>query len=273
MNYLYSIIFGIVQGITEFLPISSSGHLVILHNIIKIPIRDEMAFDVFLHLATLLSLLYFFRKDVWLLLKSWVLSFVGKKSEASKLSWLIFVATIPAVIFGLLFNDYIEKNLHEGSSAILIVAIAMAVVGALFILAEKYSKKISAISELNQKKSILIGFSQAIALIPGVSRSGITIISGLFVNLKREEAVKFSFLLSMPIIFGASVKNFPDMFNAGMNAEELKIAAVAFVFCFFAGLAAIKYLLLFSRNNKLNVFAYYRFALAFALVIWYIVKL
>ncbi len=258
MDYIYAIIFGIIQGVTEFLPISSSGHLVILHKFIDLPVKNELAFDVVLHLATLLAVVWFFREDISRLLKSWLKSFTGCRDEFSKLSWLLILATVPAGLAGWLFGDVVEFVLRSP----MVVAVMLIVIAALFIVFEKISRKTDELKNLNWKKSLIIGFAQAIALIPGTSRSGITIIAGLAANLKREAAVRFSFLLSIPIIFGASAAKIPQIFRADFIKDELTILVAAFFASFISGLVAIKYFLKFAKRHSLNVFAAYRIALA-----------
>jgi len=280
MQYIYAIIFGIVQGITEFLPISSSGHLVILHRFINMPLQNEMAFDVVLHLATLLAVIFFFYADIKRLLTSWIKNLPlttsllrrGNNIDVSKikdyeyykLSWLIILATIPAGLAGWLFEDILESKLRSP----LVVAVMLVAVGLFFIVFEKISRKTDDLKNLNWKKSLIIGISQAIALIPGVSRSGITIIAGLGAGLKRQAAIRFSFILSIPVIFGASVKKIPQIIEANLAVNEFMILAIAFIASFVSGILAIKYFLRFAEKHSLNVFAFYRFALAVLIIVF-----
>lgn len=263
MNYIGAIIFGITQGITEFVPVSSSGHLLILHRFIDLPVNNELAFDVAVHFATLISLVIFFRRDILMLLKSWIYSFFGKKNAYSKLSWLLLIGTIPAGLAGFMFNDFIENKLRSP----FVVIAALAVIGAAFIAAEKYCAKRDEMISLDCRKALLIGIAQSLALIPGTSRSGITIIAGLVTGLKREEAVRFSFLLSIPIVLGAGLKEMPEFLSADYAADEKGVLAIAFCAAFLSGLAAIKFLLNYSKNNGLKPFAYYRIILALVLLL------
>jgi len=265
MDYINAIIFGIVQGVTEFVPISSSGHLVILHRFINLPIQNELAFDVVLHFATFLAVFWFFRRDVWHLLNSWLRSFAGAADEFSKISWLIILATLPAAFAGWLFGEMIESVFRS----LAIVVVMLIAVGVLFIVLEKVSRQIYDLDKLNWRKALIIGFAQAIALIPGTSRSGITIIAGLATGLKREAAVRFSFLLSIPIIFGATVKKAPQVVGANLVYDEWIVLLIAFVFSLMSGILAIKYFLKFIRKHGLNIFAIYRFILAVILVIFF----
>ncbi len=265
MDYINAIIFGIIQGITEFLPISSSGHLVIIHEFIQLPIKDDLAFDVILHLATLLAVILFFKKEVWLLIKSWFNSFRGKNDVYCKLSWLIILGTIPAGLVGLLFEKQVEQIFRSP----IIVAIMLIIVGALFIIFEKVSQKADNLDKLNWRKTLLIGSAQAVALIPGTSRSGITIIAGLGAGLKREAAIKFSFLLSIPIIATANLKEAPSILNLTVSGNDIIFLLLAFLFAWLTGFLAIKYFLRFARSHSLNIFAIYRFILATVIMIYF----
>lgn len=272
--YLNAIIFGVVQGITEFLPVSSSGHLVILHKFISLPVKNDLAFDVVLHFATLLAVVWFFRADIAKLFIGFFQSFKrfskrGSVSSADadslygKLSWFLLLATVPAALAGVFLEDLIEYVFRSP----VVVAVMLVAVGALFIIFEKISRKTDKLADLNWKTSLFIGLAQALALIPGTSRSGITIIAGLGAGLKREAAIRFSFLLSIPVIFGASVMKIPPMFNTRIADNEISVLAIAFIASFITGLLAIKYFLRFARSHSLNVFAYYRFALAVLIII------
>lgn len=263
LNYINAIIFGIVQGATEFLPVSSSGHLVIMHRFFNLPVSNELAFDVMLHLATLLAVVLFFRKDLWQLLVSWLRSLVGGGDEYSRIAWLIILATIPAALAGFLWGDTIELVLRSPW----VVVFMLIFVGFLFIVLEKISPKTEEITSLNWKKTLIIGVAQAIALIPGTSRSGITIIAGLGAGLKREQAIKFSFLLSVPVIIGAVLAKVPETLEISFSGNEAIILLISFVSAFVAGILAIKYFLALARKYSLNVFAYYRFVLAGILLI------
>jgi len=267
INYFYSAIFGIIQGITEFLPISSSGHLIILHNFITLPISNEMAFDVILHFGSLLAVIYFFRKDIASLFLSWLKSFKGERDSLSKLSWLIILGTIPAALVGFFFNDLIENVFRS----VLVVAAMLVLVGILFIIFERYSKQNKEFNNIGFKEVLIIGFAQIIAFIPGTSRSGITIIAGLSANLKRGAAVKFSFLLSIPIIFGAVINKIPFIIKNKPITEEMFILVVGFIFSYFASFFTIKFFISFVKNRSLNIFAIYRFILAAIILIYFFV--
>ncbi len=269
IHYLYVALLGIVQGITEFLPISSSGHLVVLHNLSPEIIKNKLTFDVVLHLGTLFAVLLFFFKDIKDIFICWCKSLAGSRlTNEAKLGWLILAATAPAAFAGYFFDFYIESFLRSN----LVVAAMLIIIGVFFIFIEKFSKKQNEIDKLNWKNSLFIGIAQALALIPGTSRSGITIIAGMALKLKREAAVRFSFLLSVPIVLGANIKKILPQFYGTISvgfpaAEELFYYVVGFIISFIFGFLTIKYFLVFVRKNSLNIFAYYRFVLAIIILL------
>jgi undecaprenyl-diphosphatase len=253
MDIVIAATYGLVQGLTEFLPISSSGHLVILHEVLPLNIANELAFDVFLHLATALAVIIYFWRDIW--------QFMALKQN--KLAALIGLATIPAALAGFLFEDYIETIFRS----VYVVVVMLAVVGIVFIVVEKITRRQKDISGIKWYDSLFIGLAQALALIPGTSRSGITIAAGLWLGLKRTQALKFSFLMSVPIILGANAKKLLSLENAVM-ADEFSVYLFGALSAFIFGWLAIKYFLRLARRRGLEVFAYYRFALAAILAIW-----
>lgn len=265
MDYLYALIFGVVQGVTEFLPISSSGHLVLLHRLLPFDIGSEMAFDVALHFASLLAVLYFFRSEAMQLLKAWLRSLLGEHSAESRIAWLILLATIPAGLAGIFLGDVIEKELRNYVTvSIMLVGVAL-----LFFMSEAVSRMQLEYRELGWKGVLFIGLAQAVALVPGTSRSGITIVAGLGAGLKRQEALKFSFLLSIPIILGAIITQIPDLLEFQAPGRT-GLLTVAFLAAFFSALLAIKYFLQYSRNHSLNLFGAYRILLAIGVVLYFL---
>lgn len=262
MQYLYAIIFGFVQGITEFVPISSSGHLFILHRIIDLPIVNELAFDVVLHFASLLAVMVFFQKEIWALLLSFLNLLRGKRDNYSKLAFLLLIGTVPAALAGYFFDSLIESVFRS----VYVVAFMLFFGGMLFIIFERLGRKVYAMDNLSLSDSLIIGFAQAIALIPGTSRSGITIAAGMFRGLTREAAVRFSFLLSIPIILGASLFKISEISFASLPKDQLNILFVSFIASFISAFFAIKYFIKFVKKYSLNVFAFYRFILAIAIL-------
>lgn len=260
MQYIYAIIFGIVQGITEFVPVSSSGHLVLLHQITNFNFSDNVAFDVALHLGTTLALLIFFAKEL--------IQYIKKRD---RILWLMFLGCLPAGIIGFLFEDMITANLRSDW----IVVIMLIVVGFAFLLIEKYAQKIavkSELSDLSVKSAFKIGFAQALALIPGTSRSGISIFGGLACNLSREAAARFAFLIGLPIFMAAGLKKSLDFDIIHSSNEEMILFSIGLLTSAIVGYFSIKYLLRFLANHKLNAFAYYRFALAGVIIIYLLVN-
>ncbi len=266
MEIIYSIIYGIVQGLTEFLPISSTGHLVILHDIWPLEIGSDLGFDVVLHGGTLVALVIFFGKDILRYLRGFFSSFAKwdlRNNVDQRLAWFLFVGTIPAALIGYLIEDKIEDSLRS----LWVIIIALVIGAFFFFLIEKIAKRANDINSIKLNSAITIGFAQAIALIPGVSRSGITIITGLACGLKREAAARFAFLLSLPIIFGAGTKKMLDLIDQGVLISDWVVYLTGFLASLISGYLCIKYFLRYLRNRSLNAFAVYRIILAIALVI------
>lgn len=271
MDHLYSIILGIIQGLTEFWPVSSSGHLVIAHDFLNFDFASDLGFDVALHLGTLLALLLFFYKDIYRYIVAFFKSFANwdlKNNLDQRIAWFILVGTIPAAVIG-----FFIANIADTAFRNLWLVVSMLIVfGILFILFEKLFPKIYELHKLTWFGAILIGVAQAIALVPGVSRSGITIITGLSQGLKREVAASFSFLLSIPVVLGAGLKKLYDLNSVGLESSEWGVMLVGFFMAAIVGYIAIKFLLKFLQNNSLNVFAYYRFFLAGVIIVYIFVK-
>jgi undecaprenyl-diphosphatase len=281
VNIVQAIILGIVQGLTEFIPISSSAHLVIIPWLFNWndPALESLTFDVALHLGTLVALLAFFWSDWVRLVKAGIASIVERSIGDNidrKLAWYLVIGTIPGGVVGLLFEHKIEELFHpsEGaiaSSSMIWMAVIIALLGALLFLAERLAKHERRLNGLTFKDSILIGLSQALAIFPGVSRSGATITAGLAVGLERETAARFSFLLSAPIIAGAGLKSLWDIYkgihSGAIAGSELVMFPVGFVAAAISGYFCIKYLLRFLQNNSTNVFVYYRWALALFVIV------
>jgi len=267
MLYLNSLILGLVQALTEFIPVSSSGHLVILHDLLQTDISQNLAFDVALHLGTGFALLIFFRKEIWRYAKV-LLYYCVKKENIDKhdlhIAINLIIAAIPAGVIGALFNDFIEERLRSP-----FVVVFTLILGALlFFAVEKFSKRSKELSVINYGQSVLIGFAQAIALIPGISRSGITMTAAMALNFKREEAARFSFLISLPVIFGAGLMKLFDFTAADFTVPQILTFSIGFLTSGVVGFIVIKYLLKFLQNHSLAVFGWYRIALAIILLIW-----
>ncbi|MAF13947.1 MAG: undecaprenyl-diphosphatase UppP [Parcubacteria group bacterium] len=266
MNYFFSILAGIIQGLTEFLPISSSGHLVLFHDFFRFDFPDALAFDVVLHLGTLLALIIYFAFDIAKYFTAWLTSFVKWDFRADvnkRLAWFLFFGTIPAAVAGFYLEDQIDNFFRQPMS----VAVMLIVFGIFLYLADRFFKQFKTINELSFANALVIGIFQVLALVPGVSRSGITIIAGLSQRLKRQDAARFSFLLAIPIIFGAGLKKSIDFFSTGnILANDLIILAVGFISSAITGYIAIRFFLKFLENHSLKAFAVYRVVLGFVII-------
>jgi len=257
MPVSHAIILGITQGLTEALPISSSAHLVLIPWLFKWRYQG-VSFDVALHLGTAAAFgLYFFRDWVDILKKAFAKNIPGENN----IFRCLVVGTIPAVFAGLI----LEKKAETAFRAPLAMAAMLAVFAALLWWADHAGKKAGGMKDLNFKKSVTIGFAQALAIIPGVSRSGITITAGLFEGFSREASAKFSFLLATPIVMAACALKLPKLHPADMNAAFWAGVIASAV----SGFIAIHFLLRFVRRANLNIFVFYRLILAAAIAaIW-----
>jgi undecaprenyl-diphosphatase len=266
-----AIVMGIVQGLTEFLPISSSGHLIIVPFLFgwDDPFITSLAFSVMLHIGTLVALLAYFWRD-WLRLVPAGFATIRDRSFDGdgdrRLAWLIVVATIPALIIGFLLNDLVEARFRE----IGIVALMLVVGGVVMGLADRWGAKRYLSIDLTFPKALGIGGAQALALIPGISRSGISISAGLFAGLDRESAARFSFLMATPITAAAALYETIKLIRGDLGvAVDLGPLLAGTVAALVSGLLAIGFLLRYLRTRSLNIFVAYRFVLAaIVLVFW-----
>jgi undecaprenyl-diphosphatase len=254
---------GIVQGLTEFLPVSSSAHLILARAFFGFDgDKFGLAFDVACHIGTLIAVLIDFRRDVARMLAALPRLFDASDPEA-RLIWLIAVGTIPAIVAGLLFKNQIEEHLRTPPVA----AIALAIGAVLFFVAERTGSKTRAESTLTMAEAFLIGCAQAVALVPGVSRSGATITVALLIGLRRAEAARFIFLLAIPAILGAAASEGPTLLKAGLG-DTASLFLVGVVSSAIVGYVAVKYFIRYLANHSLDVFAWYRLALAATVVVW-----
>ncbi len=269
MEYINSIVFGIIQGLTEFWPVSSSGHLVIAHEFFNFNLVDDLGFDVALHLGTLIAVVAFFWKEI----STYIVAFFNSLANWNlqhdinqRLAWYIAIGTLPAAFAGYLvagYADTIFRNLW-------LVASLLVSIGVLLIVAEKIFQKKNDLSKLSWKGAMTVAFAQVFALVPGVSRSGITIIAGLSQGLQRPAATRFSFLLSIPIIAGAGFKKIVEVAQQGMGSEQWLVMIIGLLSAAVVGYIAISFLLRFVERRSLNVFGYYRIVLG-VLVMLYLV--
>ena len=251
MEILHAIILGIIQGLTEFLPVSSSGHLEITKALLgegKVA-EESLLMTVVLHFATALSTIIIFQKDI---LEIFTGLFQFKNNESFKFSLKIVVSMIPAALIGVLFNDEIEA-LFGG--ALTLVGSMLLITGLLLFLADKAN---SSEKNVEIKDSILIGITQAIAIFPGISRSGATISTAVLLGIDKEKSARFSFLMVVPLIFG---KMFKDILSGEISTHDVNFfpLLIGFIFAFFTGMIACKWMIKLVKNSQLKYFAYYCF--------------
>ena len=265
MTIIQAIILGLIQGLTEFIPVSSSGHLLLAHNLMGIQ-DNGLIFDVALHLGTLTALTVVFCKDIYSLVMS-----IFKKSKQTKLAWLLILATLPAVVARVLLQSLAETKFRS----VILASIAMIIMAFIMITSEKYSSKLSKrtkIDDVNINQALAMGFAQAVALIPGVSRSGVTITTGLFAGIDRVAATRFTFLLAIPITLGAILKIFVSNGTINQISSQPDIFIIGIITAFVSGIFAIKFMLSYLAKHTLNIFAYYRIIVAtvslIAIALW-----
>ena len=257
MDVLNAIILGIIQGLTEFLPVSSSGHLEIFNKILSEKHQENMTMTVVLHFATALSTLVVFRTDVFSIFSGLI-----KKNDQASVSFSvkILISMIPAAIIGLIFKNDIEK-LFQGN--LLLVGGMLLFTGFLLLLADKSKSNIKNVS---YKDAFVIGLSQAIALLPGVSRAGSTISTSVILGIDKEKSAKFSFLMVIPLIFGMMIKSIYDG-DIDFNSSEFMPILIGFLFAFVTGLFACKLMIRLVKNSKLIYFSFYCFIVGGVLII------
>jgi undecaprenyl-diphosphatase len=266
-----ALVMGIVQGLTEFLPVSSSGHLIVVPFLLgwDDPFITSLAFSVMLHLGTLVALLIYFRSD-WLRLIPAGLAVLRDRSFRGdpdrRLAWLLLASTIPAAIVGVVLNDVIESSFRQ----IGLVALMLVVGGVVLWLADRWGRRDRAIPDVTFPIALGIGAAQALALIPGISRSGISISAARLAGLDREAAARFSFLMATPITAGAGLVEARQLLTgeAGVDVSVGPLL-VGMVAALVAGLVAIHVLLRYVRTRSLDIFVWYRIVLAaVVLVVW-----
>jgi len=270
VNFIHAVVYGIVQGITEFLPISSTAHLTLIPRFFGWA-YGGMGFDVALHVGTAAAVIVFFWRR-WVQLFKF--GFTQPKSPYGKLFWIIVVSTIPASVVGLLFNDKIAP-LQDNPY---IIGVCLIIMGVILWAVDRFSaSRVTDLTEINVKTGIIVGLAQCLAIIPGVSRSGITITAGRALGVNRETAAEFTFLLSMPIILGDAGYHFLKYFTEpSTSADRVALAnvggtsamIVGIIVSFLVGLAVIKFLLEFLKKRSLLVFAIYRFILGAIVLVW-----
>lgn len=260
MNFWHAIVLGIIQGLTEFLPISSSGHLVVVQSLLKVAEEMVVSFDIVIHFGTLLAVLAYFREDLVRLIRG---LFAGEK-QSLQLAFYLIIGTIPAVLFGFGAKSFLEELFGSASAT----AWQLIFNGALLLVADRLSGK-RAIDQMKTSDAWWIGIGQAIAIIPGISRSGATIAAGLWRKLSRQAAARFSFLLSIPVILGAGLLELPNLLSGGYQQIGTAGFWAGFISSALTGYLVIKFFLSYLQRGTLKFFGYYCLILGGIAVIWF----
>lgn len=275
---IQAIVLGIVQGVTEFLPISSSAHLILVPWLLgwNDPVITSLPFDVALHLGTLIAVLAYFAEDWVRLIRAGVQSIVERKignDPDRRLAWFIVIGTIPGALVGALAETKVEEVFHApntglATQTVIVMGVIIAFLGLGLFVAERVAQHVRGMPELKLTDALIIGAAQALAIFPGVSRSGATLTAGLFLGLKRDDAARFSFLLSAPVIAGAGLKSLYDVLKSGgLPSGDLVLYVAGFAAAALSGFLAIRFLLNYFRHNSSDIFVYYRWALAAFIII------
>ena len=279
MDIIKSIILGIIEGITEWLPISSTGHLIIADEFIKLGMTDEFMemFNVVIQLGAILAVVVIFWNKMWPFTadKTKGYNYITKgngliKKDVMDMWFKVIVAMLPAAIVGIPFDNYFEKHFHNWQ----VVSAALIAYGVLFIVIEKMNKnrkpKVTSIPELSYKTALLIGCFQALSLIPGTSRSGSTILGAMILGVSRVAGAEFSFFLAVPVMFGASLIKLLK-FGFTFTGMELAVLAVGTLTSFIVSVIAIKFLISYVRRHDFSLFGYYRIALGVVVIAYFLI--
>lgn len=260
------ILLGIIQGIAEFLPISSSAHLIIFREIFglgaNIGANIELSFDLALHFGTLLAIIIYFFKELWTILTNGLTK--GNKTKDGKLFWFLILATIPAGIVGVLFEDVFDSFFRR---QLWLIALALIIMGIIIYFVDKTSKVDKSMKDMKWYQALLIGCAQVFALIPGFSRSGTTITAGRALGLNREDSAKFSFYLSVPVVAGATLFSLIKDNTITIISENLVIFGTGILISFIVGLLCISFLLKYIKKHDFKIFMVYRIILGFIVLI------
>lgn len=258
---IWAIVLGAVQALTEFLPISSSAHLLIMPWLFGFPAQG-LAFDAALHIGTSLALLIFFWRDFWEMIKT-----------RDRFLGLILIASVPGAVIGFFGEQYIDEYFHDGSTAILIAAVGMILMTGLIWYIDATARLKKDLKEMSRKEAFWVGMAQALALIPGMSRSGATIAAGLAAGYSRKAAARFSFLIGTPIALGAGLYKAKDIVVAQPSNPELIQLALGVATSALLGFIVIRWLLEYVQKHDLRVFLIYRLIFATTVIIVWLVRL
>lgn len=270
MSPLAAALLGVVQGLTEFLPISSSAHLIIARDVFGLQMSPQLdlAFDVACHVGTLLAVVAFFWKDLLGMAAALPGALAFRPDAASRRTWLIAIGTLPIVVVGVLGGAMVEDTLRKPAIAAVTLAL-----GALWLLAaERVSVPPTGTAEPTLRDAFLIGVAQATALVPGMSRSGMTIGTGMFLGYRRADVARFTFLLSIPAILAAAAKNALELQGVSLTPGELQAFAIGLVTSGIVGYLTIRFFLRYLASHRLDVFAWYRLILAGVLLVFLLTR-
>jgi undecaprenyl-diphosphatase len=266
VSFAAAVLLGAIQGLTEFLPVSSSAHLILARAFFgwEMPPEFGLAFDVALHVGTLAAILLFFRAEILAMLRSLPGILAPDPDAPARLARMIVIGTVPVVIVGLLFADFVEEVLRTPAVA----AGALAVGAMLMLVAERLGPRTKAEDAIGPFDAVLIGCAQAAALIPGMSRSGGTIAMGMFLGIRRDAAARFTFLLAIPAMLAAAAKEGMELVSMPLPAGSGSLLATGVIVSAVTGYVTIKYFVRFLAGHRLDVFAGYRLVLAAATLVW-----
>ena len=266
MSLVAAILLGIIQGLTEFLPVSSSAHLILARAFFgwELPADFALAFDVALHIGTLAAIIAFFRAEIAAMVRALPQALAPDPGPAGRMMRLIAVGTVPVVIVGLTLNDYITEELRTPP----VTAVTLTIGAIAMLVAERLGPRRRSENDITFVEAFLIGCAQASALVPGMSRSGSTIAVGMFLGVRRDAAARFTFLLAIPAMLAAAAKEGMELSKMTLAPGSVQTMAVGMIVSAAVGYLTIKYFLRFLAGNRLDVFAYYRLALAAVTVAW-----
>ncbi len=269
MSFLDALILGLLQGLTEFLPVSSSGHLVLGQEVLRVLHGESITFEVFVHFGTLFSILAIFWKDVWQIFSSLLdgvkrpgsIPVLIRENEHFKLAALILVGSIPAAVIGLSFKPYVERAFADVN----LVGVMLLITGLVLFLTRLARPKPDKM--VGWGAAVFIGFAQAFAIMPGISRSGMTISAGLFSGVAREQAARYSFLLALPAIFGATLLETFEISGAELEKQFIIVLVIGTIAAFVAGYAAIKTIFIVLKRDKFSYFSFYCLAIGLTVLL------
>ena len=273
IEIIKAILFGIVEGITEWLPISSTGHMILLNDLIKLNVTDEFysMFEVVIQLGAILAVVLIYFKEIF----PWGFGKNKKDTKKTLNLWgKILVACIPAAVLGLLLDDWLDAHLYNS----VVVALALIIYGIIFIIIERKkvgTRKTKSIDDISYKQAFQVGMFQLLSLVPGTSRSGSTIIGGLLVGLDRKVAATFTFFLAIPVMVGASLLKILKYFlktGTAFTSLEWSILIVGCIVAFIVSIVVIKFLMNYIKKHDFQVFGWYRIVLGLLVLIYFMIK-